>query len=151
MGMVALMAPFVAAFGWWGAFLPSALSLLLAVLVTARWLSDERRSPIFALVLLGFPAMLVTGRMAISDATRTLVAALGLWLFFRGLDRNRRDYWLASGLIAGAAISLRESAVLPFAPLFAGTVLRRDRGWGSCCSGAGRCGPSPDAERSGLR
>lgn len=130
MGMVALMAPFVAAFGWWGAFLPSALSLLLAVFVTARWLSEERRSPIFALVLLGFPALLVTGRMAISDATRTLVAALGLWLFFRGLDRNRRDHWLASGLIAGAAISLRESAVLPFVPLFAGTVLRRDRGWG---------------------
>jgi 4-amino-4-deoxy-L-arabinose transferase-like glycosyltransferase len=130
MGMVVLMAPFVSWLGWRGVFLPSFVSLLVAVLVTARWLRDERRSPLFALLLLGFPALLVTGRMAISDATRTAAAALGLWLFFRGLDRTRGRYWLASGLVAGAALSLRESAVLPFVPLFAGAVLRFDRGWG---------------------
>jgi 4-amino-4-deoxy-L-arabinose transferase-like glycosyltransferase len=56
-------------------------------------------------------------------------SAVGLWLFFRGLDRDARGWWLASGLVAGAALSLRESAVLPFVPLFAGTLLRRDRGW----------------------
>jgi 4-amino-4-deoxy-L-arabinose transferase-like glycosyltransferase len=129
MGMIALMAPFVSAFGWRGAFVPSVLSLLLALLVTARWLSDERRSPFFALVLLGFPALLVVGRMALSDATRTAVAALGLWLFFRGLDRSRAASWLGAGLVAGLALSLRESAVLPIAAFFAGSVLRRDRGW----------------------
>ena len=133
-GMVALMAPFVAGFGWRGAFFPSFLCMLIAVLVTARWLQQERRSPLFALVLLGFPAALVAGRLAMSDAARTAVAALGLWLFFRGLD-GRRGAWLASGLVAGAALSLRESAVLPFIPFFAGALLRRDRGWSALLAG----------------
>jgi 4-amino-4-deoxy-L-arabinose transferase-like glycosyltransferase len=128
-GMVALMAPFTAAFGRNGAFLASFLCLLLAVGVTARWLADERRSPLFALILLAFPAAAVAGRLAMSDTARTAAAALGLWLFFRGLD-GRRGWWLASGFVAGAALTLRESAVLPFIPLFAGSVLRWDRGWG---------------------
>lgn len=127
-GMVALMAPFVEVFGWRGAFFPGFLCLLVAVLVTARWLQEERRSPVFALVVLGFPAALVAGRLAMSDTARTAVAALGLWLFFRGLDRHK-GWWVASGAVAGAALSLRESAVLPFIPLFAGALLRRDRGW----------------------
>jgi 4-amino-4-deoxy-L-arabinose transferase-like glycosyltransferase len=127
-GTVALMAPFVAAFGWRGAFVPSFLCVLIAVLATARWLQEERRSPIFALLLLAFPASLVVGRLAVSDAARMAAAAVGLWLFFRGLRGSGRA-WLASGLVAGAALTLRESAVLPFIPLFAGTVLRRDRGW----------------------
>ena len=44
-GMVALMAPFSWACGWRGAFLASFLSLLAAVLITARWIDEERRSP----------------------------------------------------------------------------------------------------------
>ena len=129
-GMVAMMAPFVATLGWRGAFLRKLLALLVAVLASARWLQQERRSPIFALILLGFPALLVVGRLALSDGARTAVAAVGLLLFFRGLDRERARSWLASGFVAGAALSLRESAVLPFIPLFAGSVLRWDRGWG---------------------
>lgn len=129
-GMTALMAPFTAAFGRNGAFLASFLCFVFAVLMTARWLHDERRSPLFALILIGFPAASVAGRLALSDTARTLAAALGLWLFFRGLDGPRRGWWLASGLVAGAALTLRESAVLVFIPLFAGTVLRWDRGWG---------------------
>jgi len=128
-GMTALMAPFAAAFGARGAFLASFVCLLLAVLVTARWLVDEQRSPLFALILLSFPAAAVAGRLAMSDTARTAAAALGLWLFFRGLD-GRRGWWLVSGFVAGAALTLRESAVLPFIPLFAGSVVRRDRGWG---------------------
>jgi len=128
-GMVALMAPFAAAFGQNGAFLASFLCLVLAVWLTARWLATERRSPLFALILLAFPAAAVAGRLAMSDTARTAAAALGLWLFFRGLD-GRRGWWLASGFVAGAALTLRESAVLPFIPLFAGSVLRWDRGWG---------------------
>ena len=128
LGMVALMAPFVQAFGWRGAFFPSFLSLLIAVLVTARWLDEERRSPAFALILLAFPAILVGGRLAMSDVARTAFAAVGLWALFRGLD-GHKGWWLTSGFVAGAALTLRESAVLPFVPLFAGTVLRRDRGW----------------------
>jgi 4-amino-4-deoxy-L-arabinose transferase-like glycosyltransferase len=129
-GMIALMAPFVAVFGARGAFLPSFLCLVIAVLVTMRWLRNEGRSPFFAMILLAFPAALVGGRLAMSDTARMAASALGLWLFFRGLDRAPWPWWLASGLVAGTAISLRESAVLPFVPLFAGTVLRRDRGWG---------------------
>jgi 4-amino-4-deoxy-L-arabinose transferase-like glycosyltransferase len=133
-GMVALMAPFVSAFGWRGAFFPSFVCLLVAVLATARWLQGEGRSPLFALVLLGFPAALVVGRLAMSDAARTAVAALGLWWFFRGLD-GPKGYWLASGLVAGTALSLRESAVLPFITFFAGALLRRDRGWTALLTG----------------
>ena len=65
-----------------------------------------------------------------SDAARTTVAALGLWFFFRGLEGSRRRWWLASGLVAGASLTLRESAALPFVPFFAGALLRWDRGWG---------------------
>jgi 4-amino-4-deoxy-L-arabinose transferase-like glycosyltransferase len=133
-GMVALMAPFVSAFGWRGAFFPSFVCLLVAVLVTARWLQQERRSPLFALVLLGFPALLVAGRLAMSDAARTAAAALGLWLFFRGLD-GKRGAWLLSGFVAGTALSLRETAVLPFVTFFAGAMLRRDRGWTALLAG----------------
>jgi 4-amino-4-deoxy-L-arabinose transferase-like glycosyltransferase len=128
-GMVALMAPFVSALGWRGGFLPSFLCFLLAVIATAWWLRDERRSPLFALILLAFPAALVAGRLAMSDAPRTAAAAVGLWFFFRGIDRGA-GWWLASGFIAGSALTLRESAVLPFILFFAGTVLRGDRGWG---------------------
>jgi hypothetical protein len=128
MGMVMLMAPFVKAFGWRGAFLPSFLCLVIAVLATARWLHEERRSPAFALILLAFPAAIVGGRLAMSDTARTAIAALGVWFFFRGLG-GHPGWWLTSGFVAGASLSLRESAVLPFIPLFAGTVLRRDRGW----------------------
>jgi hypothetical protein len=128
-GMVALMAPFTWAFGPGGAFLASFLCVVAAVLLTARWIAGEGRSPFFALILLAFPALLVGGRLAMSDTGRTAAAALGLWLFFAGLDRGRTARWLASGFVAGAALSLRESSVLPFVPLFAGTVLRRDRGW----------------------
>jgi 4-amino-4-deoxy-L-arabinose transferase-like glycosyltransferase len=128
-GMVALMAPFVSALGWQGGFVPSFLCLLVAVIFTAWWLRDEGRSPLFALILLGFPAALVAGRLAMSDAARMAATAVGLWLFFRGLDRGP-GWWLASGFVAGSALTLRESAVLPFIPFFAGTVLRWDRGWG---------------------
>lgn len=127
-GMIALMAPFMKAFGWRGAFFPSFLAMLIAVLVTARWLHEERRSAAFALILLAFPAAAVAGRLAMSDAARTAFAALGLWFFFRGLSAHK-GWWLASGFVAGAALTLRESAALPFIPLFAGAVLRRERGW----------------------
>ncbi len=133
-GMVALMAPFVKVFGWRGAFFPSFACLLIAMFATARWLQEEGRSPFFALVLLGFPALLVAGRLAMSDAARTAAAALGLWLFFRGLD-GRKGAWLLSGFVAGAALSLRETAVLPFITFFAGAMLRRDRGWTALLAG----------------
>jgi hypothetical protein len=134
-GMIALMAPGAALSGTRGVFFASFACLLLAVLVTARWLAAEGRSPIFALLLLAFPAAAVGGRLAMSDTARTAVAALGLWLFFRGLDGRRVPSWLASGFVAGAALTLRETAVLPFVPFFAGALLRRDRAWPALLAG----------------
>jgi hypothetical protein len=63
-----------------------------------------------------------------SDVPSTAIVVIGLWLFWRGLDRGYR-WWLASGFVAGASMAFRESNPICFAPFFAGTVLRRDRNW----------------------
>lgn len=83
-----LMAPWVALFGWRGAFAIPVLSLALSILITARWLRGEGPSTLFALLILGFAPSLVLGRVAISDMPSGPVVALGLWLFWRGLDRG---------------------------------------------------------------
>lgn len=127
-GTALAMTPFVATFGWRGAFMVPFLSLMVAVLVMGRWLADEGRSPLFALLLLGNPPALVMGRVGMSDVPSMAVVTVGLWLFWRGLDRNYR-WWLASGFVAGASMVFRESNPMCFAPFFAGTVLRRDRNW----------------------
>lgn len=127
-GTALLMTPFVAAFGWRGAYLLPALGLLGAVLLTGRWIEREGRSPLFALVLLGFPAALVMGRVAMSDTPSMLIAAAGLYAFWRGLDRDRARWWVGAGLIAGASLTVREPLVLVFAVFFLGAVLRREAG-----------------------
>jgi hypothetical protein len=125
MGAPLLMAPFVKLFGIEGAYLVPLLSLLIAAALTARWLQDEGRSPAFAAVFLGFPATLVMGRVCMSDMPSAAVVALGLWLFWRGQERAA-PWWLGSGFVAGASLLLRVSNSLIFAPLFLGTVLRRE-------------------------
>ena len=127
-GTALTMAPFVAVFGWPGMFMVPLLSLMVAVLVMARWLSDEGRSPLFALLLLGYPPALVMGRVGMSDVPSMAVVTVGLWLFWRGLGGDFR-WWLASGFTAGASMAFRDSNPICLAPFFAGTVLRRDRHW----------------------
>lgn len=127
-GTAMAMAPFVAIFGWRGMFMVPFLSLMVAVLVAARWLSDEGRSPLFALLILGFPASLVMARVGMSDVPSMAIVVFGLWLFWRGLDGDFR-WWLGSGFVAGASMAFRESNAICFAPFFAGSVLRRDRHW----------------------
>jgi hypothetical protein len=124
-GTALFLTPFVWAGGWKAAFLAPCLALFLAVLFTARWLQDEGRSPLFALLVFGFVPVLVLGRVPISDVPSLAIVSLGLWLFWRGLDRGW-PYWLASGFAAGASIIFREPNALIFAPFFAGTVLRRE-------------------------
>jgi hypothetical protein len=126
LGVALLTAPFLAVLGVRGAFLVPLLSLVAAVVLTARWLAEERRSPLFAALLLGFPPALVLGRVCMSDVPSAAVVSLGLWLFWRGLDRGA-GWWVASGFVAGASLILRISNSLVFLPLFAGTVLRRER------------------------
>ena len=125
-GTAAMIAPFVAVAGWRGAFVVPFLCLMGGVLVVARWLQGEGRSPIWALLVLGYPAALVMGRVAMSDVPSFAVVTLGLWLFWRGLDRSW-GYWMASGFVAGVSTLWREPNAVVFAPFFAGTVLRREK------------------------
>lgn len=125
-GTAALMAPFVVALDWRAAYLVPMLGLIAGILLTARWIVDEGRSPIWALVIAGFPASLVMGRVAMSDVPSLAIVALGSWLFWRGIDRPW-PWWFGAGLVAGASMIVRESNVLPFLCLFAGTVLRGER------------------------
>jgi hypothetical protein len=124
-GFAFLAAPLVALGGWRATFLVSLGGLLAAVLFTARWLADEGRSPLFALLVLGFLPSLVMGRVAMTDVPSAGCVALGLWLFWRGIDGGA-GWWLASGFVAGSSMVVRASNPVILAPLFAGTVLRRE-------------------------
>lgn len=124
-GTALTLAPFIWLAGPRGAFVVPCLALVLAVLITARWIGEEGRSPLFALLVLGFVPSLVLGRVPLSGLPSTAVVALGLWLFWRGLDRGW-PWWLASGFVAGSSVLFREPNVLPFVPFYAGTVVRRE-------------------------
>jgi hypothetical protein len=112
-----------------GAFAVPLVCLVVGTLLTARWLIREGRSPLFALIIPGFPAALVLGRVTMSDVPSLAVVSLGLLLFWCGIDARRRLLWLAAGFVAGASIVFRESNALLFAGFFAGAALRRDRDW----------------------
>jgi hypothetical protein len=126
-GTSALLAPAIALFGWRGAYLVSALALAAATLCTALWLREARRSPLFALLVLGYLPSLVLGRVAQSDVPATALAALGLWLFWAS-GPDRRVRWAASGFVAGLSLSVRETNALLFAPLYLGALIRREGG-----------------------
>lgn len=126
-GTSLLLTPLVAAGGWAWAFWMPALALALTFAFTVLLLRAAQRPPWFALLILLFPPALVMGRVATSDVASAAVVALGWWLFWLG-TRERR-WWLCAGLVAGLSLLLRESNALLFAPLFAGAMLRRDKGW----------------------
>lgn len=133
-GTSTLMAPLVALFGWRGAYGIPWLALVIAVLMTARWLADEGRSVLLSLVIMGFPAALVMGRTAMSDVPSLALIAMGLLFFWRGLDRGA--IWsFASGLCAGISLTVREPNVLVFAPFYLGSLLRRDKNVGALILG----------------
>jgi 4-amino-4-deoxy-L-arabinose transferase-like glycosyltransferase len=125
-GTALTMAAPVALVGWRGGYVVPCLSLLAGVLLLGRWLQQEGRSPLFALLLLGYPPNLVMGRVAMSDVPSLFLVILGLWLFWRGSGRSWR-WWLGSGFVAGGSMLFRESNPIPFAPFFAGALLRRER------------------------
>ncbi len=132
-GTAALLAPFIWAAGPRGAFVVPMLALLAGVLATARWIADEGRSPLYALLVLGFVPALVLGRLCMSDTPSLAVVALGLWLFWRGLGgEDPREvapapgWWAGAGFVAGVSLVFRPTNALVFAPLFAGSVLRRE-------------------------
>lgn len=125
-GTALSMAPAVALFGWRGAYLVPCLALVGGVLLLGRWLEQEGRSPLFALLMLGYAPALVMGRVAMSDVPSLFFVTLGLWFFWRGIERGW-VWWLASGVVAGGSMLFRESNPIPFAPFFAGALLRRER------------------------
>ncbi len=125
-GLPYLMAPFVWAGGVGAAYWVPLLSLVAAVLLMGRWLQEEGLSPLFALLALGFAPTLVLGRVAMSDVPSLALVSLGLFLFWRGLHRGW-SWWLASGFVAGSAMTVRVTNCLPFLGLYAGTVVRRER------------------------
>jgi 4-amino-4-deoxy-L-arabinose transferase-like glycosyltransferase len=124
-GTSLLQAGFVWLGGWRAAAWASCLALVGFVFLTAELLRAESRQPGFALLVLGFPAALVLGRVSMSDVPNAALCALGFVLFFRGIE-GHWSYWLASGFIAGASFLFRDTNAVLFLPLFAGTILRRD-------------------------
>jgi hypothetical protein len=134
LGTAILLLPFVALGGRDAAFLLPLLCTLVGVAATARWLQVAGRSPLWALLVLAYPATMVLGRVAMSEAPSLAVVALGLLLYWRGLSGGGA-VWIASGFLAGFSLSLREANALLFAPLFLGSLVRRDTGWPSLVVG----------------
>jgi 4-amino-4-deoxy-L-arabinose transferase-like glycosyltransferase len=125
-GTSLLLTPFVAIGGWQASALGAFAALVMTILVLRRWLRDQGRSPAFALLFLCYPAALVLSRIAMSDLPSAAAVTVGLWLFFRSDNGDRRSAFL-SGLAAGASLLFRETNALPFVPFFAGAAARRER------------------------
>ena len=125
-GTSLLMAIFIKPLGWKGAFLLPFISFVAVVLLLARWLLAEGRSPIYALSLFLFPPALVMGRVAMSDMPSTALVTAALWLLWTGTGA-RPIRWVTAGLIAGVSVMLRETNPLIFAPFVLGAVLRGEK------------------------
>jgi 4-amino-4-deoxy-L-arabinose transferase-like glycosyltransferase len=126
-GTSLLQTPFVAVGGWRCAAILSLICLIIAVLILTRWLAEDGKSPLYALLFLGFPSVLVLGRVAMSDMPSAALLTLTMWLLLRKAGR-RRVNWALAGFVAGASLLLRETNALFVAPLFIGAVLGREEG-----------------------
>jgi len=125
-GTSAFLVPFVFLGGWRAASAGAFVALILTLLILRRWLRDEGRSPGFVLLMLGYPAILVLSRIAMSDVPSAALVTLGLGLFVKG---HGRSLWIsyASGLAAGAGLLFRETNALPFVAFYLGALVRRER------------------------
>ena len=125
-GTSAFLVPFVFLGGWRAASAGAFVALILTILLLRRWLREEGRHPGFVLLMLGYPAILVLSRIAMSDVPSAAIVTLGLWLFFKGRGRS---WWIsyASGLAAGASLLFRETNALPFVAFYSGALVRRER------------------------
>jgi len=127
-GTSLFLAPFMACFGWRGAFLLGLLSVCFTVLLTAHWLVREGRDPRFALLFLTYPAVLVMSRCGMSDVPSAALVTLGLYLFW--FADGRRGWFATAGFVAGVSILLRETNAMVFAFFFLSALLRRQTGSG---------------------
>ena len=135
LGTALVLLPFVALGGRELACLASLLCTLAGVALTARWLFESGRSPLWAGLVLAYPPTIIFSRVAMSEAASLFVVALGLWLHGRGQLRGAA-WLLAAGFVGGTSIAFREANALLFAPFFLGSLLRRDSGWPALLAGA---------------
>ncbi len=124
-GTSLLMAPLIALGGWRAGFLLGPLCCAGCVLLLAALLSRLGRSPLFALLFLAYPPLLVISRCGMSDLPAALFVTASLYCFFRGEGVPWR---LAAGFLAGASLLFRETAPMLLACFFAGALLRREKG-----------------------
>jgi len=123
LGTSFLQTPFVALGGWRAATLASVVALIVATLVTARWLHEQGREPAFALLLPGFLPASLFARIGMSDVPSAMVVAIALWLLWRA-ERGDWRVAVAAGLVAGASVLFREFNVLLLAPFAVGALVR---------------------------
>ena len=135
-GTSLLQAPFIALFGWHAAALASVGSACLVAVVLRRWLHEAGQSPAMVWLWLGFPPMLVMGRLAMSDVPSAACVTVGLYAFWKG-SREHATFrpWLVAGLATGGSLLLREPLLLILGPFAAGALLRRERHWRTLCAG----------------
>jgi len=123
-GTSLLQTPLVAVAGWRAAAALSVIALVVASLVTARWLRDNGYDGRFALLIPANFAVLFFGRTAMSDVPSAAITSLSLWLLWRA---ERRE-WLTSfmaGACAGLSLLFRETNIVLLAPLYLGAFARR--------------------------
>lgn len=127
LGTILAQVPFVWLFGWRGAYAVSILGFLLAVHCMRRLLLCVGSEPLFAVLLLAYPACAVLGRVATSDSITLGLVALTLYLFASGEKGAAWRWWLA-GLVAALAFCCREATALVTAPFIIGALVRRNPG-----------------------
>ncbi len=121
-------APWVAAFGWRGAFAVPLLGFLGAVWAMYALLRAVGANPWFALVLPAFPATTVLARCANSDTWNLFLVTAALALLASGA-RGPPWRWTLAGLTAGLVLSTREASVLVLGPAMLAVLLGRQPGW----------------------
>lgn len=129
-GTALLQTPFVWLGGWPAAAWLSVLSLVVATLVTMRWLREQGRPPGFALLVPAYFGSLFFGRVAMSDMPSCAVVALALWLLW-GAEREESPLkTFLAGIAAGLSLLFREPNVVLLAPFAVGLLIRqRVRAW----------------------
>ena len=129
-GTAALQAPLVALLGVRGAPVVSLLAWLLTGLLLLAWLERDGRSPLFALLFLGYLPALVLGRSAMSELPSALAVAASQFLLLRSGPAPGQPAstggTFAAAFLGAASLTLRETNALFVAPLLVGAVLRRE-------------------------
>jgi 4-amino-4-deoxy-L-arabinose transferase-like glycosyltransferase len=123
-GTSLLQSPFVWIAGWSAAVWASALSLVATVLIMRQLLREMDFAPGFALLIPGFFAASLYGRLGMSDMPSCALVAVSLWALWRARDRNASWSALAA-FAAGLTVLFREPTVVLLGPILLGAAFRR--------------------------